>query len=74
MKAMMYNLTPATMAITKMSTNNKCWRGCGEKRTFLHYWWKCKLVQPVSWDAWRIPGTGEPGGLPSMGLHGVGHD
>ena len=22
--------------------------------------------------AWRIPGTGEPGGLPSMGLHGVG--
>ena len=24
--------------------------------------------------AWRIPGTGEPAGLPSMGLHGVGHD
>ena len=24
--------------------------------------------------AWRIPGTGEPGGLPSMGLHRVGHD
>ena len=24
--------------------------------------------------AWRIPGTGEPGGLPSMGSHGVGHD
>ena len=24
--------------------------------------------------AWRIPGTGEPGGLPSMGLHGVGHN
>ena len=23
--------------------------------------------------AWRIPGTGEPGGLPSMGLHRVGH-
>ena len=24
--------------------------------------------------AWRIPGTGEPGGLPSMGLHRVGQD
>ena len=24
--------------------------------------------------AWRIPGMEEPGGLPSMGLHGVGHD
>ena len=24
--------------------------------------------------AWRIPGTGEPGGPPSMGSHRVGHD
>ena len=24
--------------------------------------------------AWRIPGMGKPGGLPSMGSHGVGHD
>ena len=24
--------------------------------------------------AWRIPGTGQPGGLPSMGSHRVGHD
>ena len=24
--------------------------------------------------AWRIPGTGEPGGLPSRGSHRVGHD
>ena len=24
--------------------------------------------------AWRIPGTEEPGGLPSVGLHTVGHD
>ena len=27
----------------------------------------------IPW-AWRIPGTGEPGGLPSMGSHRVGHD
>ena len=24
--------------------------------------------------AWRIPGTGEPGGLPSVGSHRIGHD
>ena len=24
--------------------------------------------------AWRIPGTAEPGGMPSMGSHRVGHD
>ena len=24
--------------------------------------------------AWRVPGTGEPGGLPSLGSHRVGHD
>ena len=24
--------------------------------------------------AWRIPGTGEPGGLPTMGLHRVGYN
>ena len=35
------------MAIIKKSTNNTCWRGCGEKGTPLHCWWECKLVQPL---------------------------
>ena len=32
-----------------------------------------EMTTPISL-AWRIPGTGEPGGLPSMGSHSVGHD
>ena len=33
-----------------------------------------EMVTQTSVLAWRIPGTGEPGGLPSMGMHRVGHD
>jgi len=47
-----YHLTPARMAIIQKSTNNKCWRGCGEKGTPLPCWWDCKLVQPL-WKAVR---------------------
>ena len=33
-----------------------------------------KMATNSSVRAWRIPVTGEPGGLPSMGSHRVGHD
>ena len=33
-----------------------------------------EMVTHSSVLAWRIPGTGEPGGLPSMGSHRVGHN
>ena len=40
--------------------------------------WSCTMEMAMaphsSVLAWRIPGTGEPGGLPSMGSHRVGHD
>ena len=33
-----------------------------------------EMVTHSSVPAWRIPGTEEPGGLPSVGSHRVGHD
>ena len=41
---MRYHLAPVRMVSIKMSTNNKCWRGCGEKGMLLNCWWECKLI------------------------------
>ena len=51
---MRYHFMPVRMAAIKKSTNNKCWRGCGEKDILLHCWWECTLVQPLWRTVWRF--------------------
>ena len=51
---MKYCLSLVRIAIMKMSTHNKCWTGCIEKGTIIHYWWECKLVQPLWKMVWRF--------------------
>ena len=41
---------------------------------FFFFFQEKEMATHPSVLAWRIPGTGEPGGLPSMGSHRVGHD
>ena len=52
--AMRYHYMPVRMAAIQTSTSNKCWRGCGQKGTFSHCCWECKLVQPLWRTVWRF--------------------
>ena len=51
---MRYHFIPIRMAIINKSTNNKCWRGYGEKGTLVHCWWKCRLMQPLWKTVWNF--------------------
>ena len=62
------------MATIKKSTNDKCWKGCGEKGTFLYCWWECKLAQPLWRTVWRFLKTLEielsyDPAIPLLGIH-----
>jgi hypothetical protein len=49
-----FYLTTVRMAKIKNSGDSRCWLGCGERGTFLHGWWDCKLVQPLWKSVWRF--------------------
>ena len=49
-----YHLTFARMAMINKPTNDKCWRGCGEKEPSVHCWWECRLGQPLWRTVWSF--------------------
>ena len=51
---MRYHFTPVRMGIINKSTNNKCWKECGEKGTLVHCWWECRLVRPLWKTVWNF--------------------
>jgi hypothetical protein len=38
----------------KNSGDSRCWQGCGEKGILLHFWWDCKLVEPLWKSFWQF--------------------
>jgi hypothetical protein len=49
---LIFYLIPFRMAKMKNSCDSRCWQGSGERKTLLHYWWDCKLVQLLWKSVW----------------------
>jgi hypothetical protein len=49
-----FHFIPVRIAKIENSGDSRCWRGCGERGTLLHYWWDCKLVQPLWKSVWQF--------------------
>jgi hypothetical protein len=50
-----FYLTPVRMAKIKNSGESRCWQGCRERGTLLHFCWDCKLVYPLWKSVWCFP-------------------
>ena len=66
-------LTPIRMAKIKNSGDSRCWRGRGERGTFLHCWWDCKPVQPLWKSVWwflrKLDIVPEDPAIPLLGIY-----
>ena len=83
---LIYNGTPLQYSCLENSMDGGAWwaavQGVAKSRTRVSNFTFTFHVQALEEEmathsrvlAWRIPGMGEPDGLPSMGLHRVGHD
>jgi hypothetical protein len=49
-----FHLTAVRMAKIKNSGDSRYWQGCRERGTVLHFWWDCKLVQPLWKSVWQL--------------------
>ena len=68
-------LTFGLLFLLLLSVLTKSWTLLSDFTFTLHFYALEKDMATHSGVlAWRIPGTEEPGGLPSMGSHRVGHD
>ena len=76
--------TPLQYSCLENSMGEEAWQSMGSQRirqdwatslfAFHFHALEKEMATHSSVLAWRISGTGEPGGLPSMGSHRVGHD
>ena len=49
-----HHLIPVRMTIIKKTKDHRCWQGCIEKRTLMHFCWRCELVQPLWKTVWKF--------------------
>ena len=68
------NGSPLQYSCLENSVDRGTWRATVHGVTKNWTWLEKEMATHSSVLAWRIPGTVEPGGLPSMGSHRVGHD
>ena len=47
-----FHFKPVRMAKMKNTGDTRCWRGCGERGTLLHFWWNYKLVKQLWKSVW----------------------
>ena len=74
LNAELRDLQDAAAATAAAESLQSCPTLCDFTFTFHFHALEKEMATHSSVLAWRIPGTGEPGGPPSMGLHRVGHD